>query len=184
MTTILHIPKPKGNSFIAWEHIIKSAVAFTGTYILLFFGTLMMSGKRGGGESLGKNIFIYLTKHPEVQIGLSVFALLVINLYVFFKNRKVKYIVEIQHDENSLQFGLTNLYYSQNMIISVPKNHFQFHIENTVSENDEKRQKIVFRNYQEGKIIGEIDTKHFLWEKHLLQLKNMISELNVYRMKV
>lgn len=163
---------------------MKSAVAFIGTFAMLFFGP-MMAGSRNRGmdaeNSLSYKIIHYLIEHPEVQIGLSVVAVVITNCYILIKNQTVKYIVKIEFDERAIRMELTNLYYTKRKQIEIPATHFEFYIENSVTGDNEKRQKIVFRNTVDQSIIGEINTKHFLWSEHLLQLKNVILELNEYR---
>lgn len=76
---------------------------------------------------------------------------------------------------------LTNLYDSKKQQIEIPSNNFEFYIENSVIEDNEKIQKIIFRNTIENRIIGEIITKDFFWSEHMIQLKNVIQELEQYR---
>jgi hypothetical protein len=75
------------------------------------------------------------------------------------------------------------LYFSKKQQIEIPIVNFDFYVENSVTEDNEKRQKIVFRNTKENKIVGEINPKHFLWSEHLVQLKNVIQVLEQYRKK-
>jgi len=184
MKKVLEISRPKSNSYIIWEHLMKSAVAFIGTFAMLFFGP-MMAGSRSRGvdaeDRLSFKIIQYLIEHPEVQIGLSVFAVVILNIYIIFKNQKIKYIVKIEYDDSVIQMELTNLYYSKKQQIEIPTKDFEFYIENSVTEDNEKRQKIVFRNTLENRTVGEINTKHFFWSDHMIQLRNVIQELEQYR---
>lgn len=184
MNKFLDITKPESNSFIIWEHLMKSAVAFIGTFAMLFFGPMMLGSSRGGNNSensLSYQLIEYFIKHPEVQIGLSLLAVVIMNGYIFYKNRKVKYIVKIEQDAPVIRLELTNLYFSRRTQVEILATDFEFTVENSVSENNEKRQKIIFRNKIDNKTIGEIDPKHFLWSEHLVQLKNMIRELDQFR---
>jgi hypothetical protein len=182
MKTILKINKPKSNSFIIWEHLLKSAVAFIGTFALLFWGPLFLGSKRRRNEDgVGKDVFIYFIEHPEVTIGLSFVAVLINNFYIYHKNRKTKYIVKIDHDESTVNMELTNLYYTTKQLVEISKKDFGFNIENSVSDSNEKRQKIVFKNISDNTILGEIDTKYFFWAEYMVQLKNVIVELGEYR---
>ncbi|MEZ4924490.1 MAG: hypothetical protein R2780_15080 [Crocinitomicaceae bacterium] len=42
MSEILKITKPKDNSHIFWSHAIKSVLAFSGTFAILFFVPLIL----------------------------------------------------------------------------------------------------------------------------------------------
>jgi hypothetical protein len=183
---ILEIARPKRNNFIIWEHLIKSTVAFTGTFAMLFFGPLMAGSKGNDGDtenSLVLQIILYVINHPEIPIGLSALAVVIANVYIVFKNQQIKYIVKIEYDESKIQLELTNLYYTKRQQIEIPTADFEFYFEDSITEDHEKLQKIVFRNTFENRSIGEINPKHFFWSEHLIQVKNVIQELKEYRKK-
>lgn len=153
---------------------------------MLFFGPLLLGSRSRTGEvedSLSFNLIQYLFEHPEVQIGLSVLAVVFINIYIVFKNQKMKYIVKMEYDDSVIQMELTNLYYSKKQLVETPTKDFEFFIENSVSDDNEKHQKIVFRNALENNILGEINLQHFFWSEELVQLKNLIKELEQFRKK-
>ncbi len=183
MKKLLETPKPQSNSFIIWEHLLKSAVAFIGTFAMLFFGPMMLGRSRSvnGEDSLTFKFVQYLIEHPEIQIGLSVLAVLITNFYIFIKNKKIKYIIKIEQDEKTIRIELTNLYYTKSKQTEIPKSDFEFYFKNSITQDNEKRQTIVFNNTRDNKIIGEINTKHFFWSEHSLQLRKVINELKEYR---
>lgn len=184
MKTLLNISKPKGRSFIFWEHLLKSVVAFIGTFAMLFFGPMMLGSKSRGVDAedrLSYTIIKFIIEHPEIQIGLSVLAVVIINIYIIFKNHKIKHITHLAHDENHIQIELTNLYFSKTKKVEIPTANFEYSIEKLRTYNNEKRLKIIFRNKSKNTIIGEINPKHSFWSEHLIQLKGMIQELNAYR---
>ncbi len=184
MKTLLEIPKPKSNSFIIWEHVLKSAVAFAGTFALLFFGPIMLGARRKGGDSedsLSYNAVEFILNHPEVHVGASVLAVVIMNLFILVKNRKIKYITKIGIDEDKVQIELVNLYFTRRNQISIPKSDFDFYIKSSVSDDNEKKQTIIFRNTRESRVVGEIKPSHFFWSEQIIQLRNMIGELKDYR---
>lgn len=186
MNVVLEILKPKSNSFILWEHLLKSAVAFVGTFAMLFFGPLMLGSRNRSGNSensLSYIIIEYFIEHPEVKIGISVLALVAMNIYVFVKNQKVNYIVKIASDANVINLTLTNMYFSKMKQIEIPLSDFEFYLESKVSDNTEKKQKLVFKRRSENNTIGEINPKHFFWADHLLQVRNVMHELKTYRVE-
>lgn len=183
MKKLLEIPKPQSNSFIIWEHLIKSAVAFIGTFALLFFGPMMLGRRRNvnGEDSLTFKLVQYIIEHPEIQVGISVLAVLFTNFYIIIKNKKIKYIIKIEQGEETIRMELTNLYYTKSQQIEISKSDFEFYFENSVTRDNEKRQTIVFNNKRDNKTIGEINTQHFFWSEYSLQLRKVIHELKEYR---
>lgn len=183
MKKLLDIPKPQSNSFIIWEHLLKSAVAFIGTFALLFFGPMMLgrSTRVNGEDGLSFKIVQYLIEHPEIQVGLSILAILIANFYILIKNKKIKYIVKIEQDEKAIILHLTNLYYTKSRLIEISNSDFEFYFKNSVTQDNEKRQTIVFNKKRDNKTIGEINTKHFFWSEHRIQIMKVINELKPYR---
>ena len=93
MKTLLEIKKPSSKSFIVWEHVLVSAVTFTGTFILLFFGPMFLNSRSRNHDSSndpGISIIEYLFNHPAVYFGLTVLAVIIANVYIFIKNQKFK----------------------------------------------------------------------------------------------
>jgi hypothetical protein len=106
MKKILEIPRPKSNSFIVWEHLMKSAIAFTGTFAMLFFGPIIFGGRKSAYRnndhfvtSIIKNLF----DHPLLYFGLCVLAVAIINAYIVYTNRKIKYTTKIEFDDEKIQ---------------------------------------------------------------------------------
>jgi len=112
LETLLNIPKPKDKSHIFWEHAIKTAVSFVGAYALLFWGPMLLDGKRGD-HTLTKNFLFYLVKHPEVHILLSLAFCLGFNLYTYINNSKKKCIVGVEVDDVKYVLTITNLYFNK-----------------------------------------------------------------------
>jgi hypothetical protein len=180
----LKIAKPKDKSFILWEHLLKSAVFFVGTYALLFFAPLFLDAKThdsNRSEGIGINIFFFLNKHPEIQLGICLIAVIFINLYVIKKNSSIKYITQIEHDSATIYFQITNLYFTKNQNINIPLTEFEFYFEHTITGNNQKKQKIIFKNSVNNQTIGEINPDHFFWSNHKIQIRNMMEDLNEYR---
>ncbi len=186
MKTLLEIKKPSSKSFIVWEHVLVSAVTFTGTFILLFFGPMFLSSrsrKHDSSNDPGISIIEYLFNHPAVYFGLTVLAVIIANVYIFIKNQKTNYIVKIERDEQQIRFELTNLYFSKHQLQVLDLNNFEFYFESKVSQDDDKQQRIIFRNKTENLTIGEIIPKHFIWNEQILKLKAALSELQGFKGK-
>lgn len=183
--TILNIPPPKNKTFIVWEHAMKSAVAFIGTFAMLFFGPMLLEARSRdtSTDSLGAQLVFYLIDHPEVQFGLSILAVVICNVYLIWRNRKMKYIVGITKDDNVLELQLTNLYYSKTTPIQVDLTNVEIKLESKVSSSNEKKQRIFFRRKNDTAIIGEMDLRYLFWSENLPQLKFMLQELEAYRVK-
>lgn len=185
MKKLLQIDKPKRNTFIIWDHVIKSAVAFVGTFALMFFGPMFLGGKRrrsGDYEnSLSYQLIVYINEHPEVHVGASILAVIVYNIYLVIKNSKSKYISSVSVSESEVILGRTNLYFSKFEEIIVPIQNFQFILEKKVNSSNEKKSIIIFKDINQSKEIGRILPDHFAWEEKLIQIKNMIAELKEFR---
>jgi hypothetical protein len=145
----------------------------------------MIAGSKNKGagseDSLSFKVIQYLFEHPEVYIGLSALAVVIANSYIVFKNQKIKYIAEIARNENSIQLEIVNLYYTKRQVAEIPTVDFEFYVENSTTNSNEKRQKIIFRDKLNNKTVGEINPKHFFWSDHLIQLRTVIQELKEYR---
>ncbi|XOV68187.1 MAG: hypothetical protein ACFHU9_03235 [Fluviicola sp.] len=175
---------PKNNGFIFWEHALKSTVAFVATFALLFFGPLMLGSRNRGGNSkdgLTYQIISFVLEHPEVHVGALFAALLIMNGYIFYKNRKVKYIRKVAFDSDEVKIELTNLYFSKTKKVVIPSSHFEFYIKNTVNLDNDKKQEVIFRNKRSNEVIGIIKPKHFFWSEQLVQLRSLILALKGYR---
>ncbi|TSJ42416.1 hypothetical protein [Fluviicola chungangensis] len=59
--------------------------------------------------------------------------------------------------------------------IRVPLEELSYRIENKVTRENEKKQKIKFMNHKALEMIGIIDTKHFFWADKLRAVKSMDS---------
>lgn len=180
MKTLLFIPKPESNGFIVWEHTLKTVVMFVGAFAMLFFGPMFLevkSGQRSDENSLGLQIVVFLIENPLVQIGLSLLAALIYNIYTVAVNRKVQYVVQLDATEDTAIIHLTNLYYSKFKIIQLPLKELSFKIENKVTRENERKQKLKFTNHSTLESIGIIDTKHFFWSDKLREIKAMLRAL-------
>lgn len=131
----------------------------------------------------GISIIEYLFNHPAVYFGLTVLAVIIANVYIFIKNQKTTSIVKIELDEQQIRFELTNLYFSKQQFQALDLNNFEFFFETKVSQDDDKQQRIVFRNKAENSTIGEIIPKHFIWNEQILSLKSALSELQEFKGK-
>lgn len=157
---------------------------FVGTFAMLFFGPMFLEGRSHHGSNengLGYYIIAFLLKHPDVQIGISILAALIYNGYTFVVNRKVQYVVQIHLVKDSVEVHLTNLYYSKMQKVHVSLAEFSYKIENKISRENEKKQKITFINQVTGEVIGIIDTKHFFWAENLREIRSMMKELKPLR---
>jgi len=186
MNTILEIKKPSSKSFIVWEHVMISSVTFTGTFILLFFGPMFLSSKSRNHDSSndpGISIIEYLSNHPVVYFGLTVLAVIIANVYIIMKNQKTKYIVKIEQDDHIMRFELTNLYFTKFERKELEKNDFEFYFETKVSQDEDKQQRIIFRNKTANSTVGEIIPKHFIWNEQIIRVKNLLIELQAFKVK-
>jgi hypothetical protein len=75
------------------------------------------------------------------------------------------------------------LYFSKHQLQVLDLNNFEFYFESKVSQDDDKQQRIIFRNKNENSMIGEIIPKHFIWNEQILTLKAALSELHAYKGK-
>lgn len=183
MKTLLFIPRPKSNSFIIWEHTLKTVVMFVGTFAMLFFGPMFLEGRSHHGSNengLGYYIVAFLIKHPDVQIGISILAALIYNAYTFVVNRKVQYVIKVDVTENIAEIHLTNLYYNKLKVVQLPLAELSFKIDNNVTRGNEKKQKLKFINQKTQETVGIIDTKHFFWSEKLREIKAMFLELKSF----
>lgn len=184
MKTLLFIPRPESNGFIVWEHTLKTVVMFVGTFAMLFFGPMFLEGRshRMSGENgLGYYIVTFLIENPMVQIGLSAFAALIYNIYTILINRKVQYVIQVDVAEDVVEIHLTNLYYGKLKEIRLPLAEFSWKIENKVTGENEKKQKLKFMNRKTRETIGIIDTKHFFWSEKLRDIKAMLLALKSFQ---
>lgn len=180
LKTILFIPRPKSNGFIIWEHTLKTAVMFVGTFAMLFFGPMFLEGRshRTSDENgLGYYIVTFLLENPLVQIGLSILAALIYNVYTILVNKKVQYVVQMDITGDTAEIHLTNLYYSKLKVIQLPLDELSYRIDNKVTRENEKKQKIKFMNHRTRETIGIIDTKHFFWAEKLREIRAMLLSL-------
>lgn len=185
MKTLLFIPKPESNSFIVWEHTLKTVVMFVGTFAMLFFGPMFLEGRshRSGENGLGYYIVTFLIENPSIQIGLSVLAAFIYNVYTIIVNRKVQYVIQVDVTEEMAEIHLTNLYYSKVKVVRLPLTELSYMIDSKVTRENEKKQKIKFMNHKTLETIGIIDTKHFFWADKLREIKSMILELKSLEVK-
>lgn len=184
MKQLLKIQKPSSNTFIIWEHILKSVVFFVGTFALLFFGPLMLGAKsrwKNGENSFNMNIIEFLLTHPIVYFGASVIAVILCNLYIFVKNKKMKYVVGVKIDNDIIEICLTNLYFSQERKVELSLSDFELNIEQRETEFKEKNQTLIFKNSKTKDIIGKINPKQAIWEDKLIEVKSMLVELKQFR---
>lgn len=146
---------------------------------MLFFGPMLLDGRnhRSGENGLGYYIVVFLLEHPIVQIGVSALAALGYNIYTFIVNRKIKYVVQIHATEDLAEIHLTNLYYSKMKIVQIPLADLSYKIENKVTDNNEKKQKVKFLNLKTSEFVGIIDTKHFFWAENIQAIRAMLLEL-------
>lgn len=182
MKTVLSISQPESNGFIVWEHTLKTVVMFVGTFAMLFFGPMFLEARNRSGENgLGYYIVTFLIENPSVQIGLSVLAAMIYNVYTFWVNKKVQYVVRVDVAEDMVEIHLTNLYYGKLKVIRSPLAELSWKIENKVTGENEKKQKLRFINLKTMGTIGIIDTKHFFWSEKLREIKAMLLALKSFQ---
>jgi soluble cytochrome b562 len=157
---------------------------FVGTFAMLFFGPMLLDGRnhRSGENGLGYYIVVFLLEHPKVQIGISVLTAFGYNIYTFIVNRKIKYIVQVHITADLAEIHLTNLYYSKMKIVQVPLADLSYKIENKVTDNNEKKQKVKFFNQGTSEVVGIIDMKHFFWAENIRAIRTMLAELKSLRL--
>lgn len=187
MKTLLLIPHPGSYNFIIWEHALKTVVMFVGTFAMLFFGPMFLESRshhEANENGLGYYIVVFLIENPAVQIGISIFAALIYNIYTFVANRKIQYVVQIHVVGDLAEIHLTNLYYSKMKIVEMPVADLSYKIENKVTRENEKKQKLKFINRTTTEVIGTIDTKHFFWSEKLREIKAMLLELKSFQQQL
>lgn len=181
MNTILNIKTPKNNSHIYWEHAIKSAVGFVGTFILLFFGPMFLSGRRSyHGDSENNLTYIILTfllEHTEVHIGASILVALIWNILIIRSNSKIHYVKRISYDEKHVQFELTNMYFKKTTAASIPIEDLEYELRTKNSDDGDKNTTLVFVNKKTKEIIGMIKPSHPNWSKQLREIRESLTEL-------
>ena len=184
MKSILQIHKPENSSHIIWEHLIKSALAFSGTFALLFFGPLLLSAKsrrrpyRDEDTSLELDIISYLLEHPEVQIGLCILAVIIYNVYIISKNSKRKYAVSISQDGDNLSIGISNLYYKTVTEHRLPIKDLAYEIKTKTSDAGEKQSTLRFIDRSKNREIAIIKPSHILWSKQIRDIRDSLKKLD------
>lgn len=183
MKRILQITKPSSSIHILWEHVLLSALAFTGTFALLFFGPLLIAGKtqsktlQSSDSDSMQDLILYIVKHPEFSIGLSIFAVVVTNTYLFIKNSKKHYVVSVELDNENIILGKTNLYYRATETISIPLKQLALQLISNKSDSGEKKSSLVFLNSEDNKPLGCINPSHIIWSKQINEIRQAIVEI-------
>ena len=182
MKTILEIKPPTSRSYIFWEHSIKSAVAFVGTFALCFFGPLFLSAKTNkyGSDSENDPGF-YLVKlfidHPEYQIGLSVLAVIIYNIILIVGNSKITNIVSINLEQDQVNFEITNYYFKKVTKVSIPLSELDYEIVSKTMDEANKNTTVYFRNNRTTGVIGRIKPSHPIWSSQLADIRNALAQL-------
>jgi hypothetical protein len=181
MKSILDIRKPKNAIHIFWEHLIKSALAFTGTFAVLFFGPLILSSRRRVGRDSendpGLNFIEFMFEHPEIQIGACILAVLIYNVSIAIKNSRKKYVVGLQLNQSELSIKITNLYYKEVETISTPLENLEYIIRTRNSDDGDKQSSLEFVNKETSTTIGLIKPSHIIWSDQIPAIRSALSEL-------
>jgi hypothetical protein len=184
MNSILKIHKPENTVHILWEHILKSALAFTGTFALLFFGPLLLSGKsrsrhHGNTDNDPGLLFIkFIIEHPEIQFGVSILAVLIYNLIIIKNNSKKNYAVSIDIDNYMVIIGKTNLYYKEVENVSLPLENLTYTLVTKTSDAGEKQSTLRFIDKTNRKIIAAIKPSHIIWNNQVRDIRLALRELD------
>lgn len=162
---------------------MKSVFAFAGMFALILFGPMFLEsrarrGRMGDGKGPAYDFLIYMLSHPEAQYLTCCLAVVAYNLYLVFKNTRKKYVVSLCLEDETMEIGLTNLYYKNTVIERIPVSDLSYTIESKTSkDNNEKKQTLKFLNRSNGTVIGLIKPKHFIWNENILMVKNALREL-------
>lgn len=184
MKNLLKIHKPENSVHILWEHLIKSALAFTGTFALLFFGPLLLSGKsrsrhHGNNDNDPGLLFIkFIIEHPEIQVGVSVLAVLIYNLIIIKKNISRKYAISVDISDDTVIIGKTNLYYKDVANASLPLKNLTYEIATKTSDAGEKQSTLRFIDKTNREVIAIIKPSHIIWSNQVRDIRNALKELD------
>lgn len=173
---LLNIPKPKNNNHIVWEHVMKTVVSFVGAYALLFFGPMLLGGRRGNG--IGKDIVFYLVKHGEVHLLISLLICILYNAYTYIKNSKVNCVVGVQYESGHFDLKLTDRYFRKLHSIRIEAAKLKVEFEKNPDEEGRPKTKgILFRDLSTQRVIGKIVPSHLFWSESLLEVRSCLAEI-------
>ncbi len=180
MKQLLKIPLPGNATHIVWEHLLKSAVAFVGTFALLFFGPMLLTSKRHHRHSEfdpGLSLVKFILEHPIVHFGGSALVMIITNIILIRKNRRVDYVIGMETDEKEIRLHLTDLRCKRQKSLQLPIALLGCTIRTKITDDDKKRT-LIFSNTATKNPIGTILPDHIIWSEHTIQLRNMLKKLD------
>ncbi len=120
---LFNVNIPFSRTSLFWEHALKSAFGFIGTYVLILFGPTILAGKHKGIlTEIAASGFDLAAEEPLTVVMLSTVATVFYNYFIWHKNAQFVRIekVALLEDKTLLEFTLTNFNSPQRRIIQVP----------------------------------------------------------------
>ncbi|MEO9532875.1 MAG: hypothetical protein ABJG68_15090 [Crocinitomicaceae bacterium] len=179
MQEILSIPQPKNNQHIFWEHAIKTVFSTLITYAILFFVPIIMFGREKNSDYIrqkGEEISRYFNETPVMLVIICAIVALLLNLYLYIKNSKTKYIFKIHRKDKNILFNKSNLFYKSTTEESYQLNNVKLLLITSKSESG-KRSTIRFFDTEFSKIIGDLHLDHVLFQSSKKEALKAIQEL-------
>lgn len=180
MRQLFSISRSKDNSHLVWEHLMKSALAFAGTFTATFFGPMMLGARRyspnrGSEDSFTGKIVLFILENPLMNFAICGVILVIYNIVVFRKNSRVEHISSVSMNEIEIEITNVNLRFSKQKTIRIKKTDCTIEFNMKEDEFGEKFKKIKF--FENEKLIGFINPKNHFWNEKLPEIQRMINEL-------
>lgn len=192
MKTLLSLPLPSRTSSIILEHLLFSLACGSGLFALAFFGP-------SDADIMIWMTDYFLTDHPDRGLMVLGCLIVVVNLYIIFKNSRKHHIVGIQYDDDHhiFHFDLISMYSNRAKQVSIPKQELGYgphHKSSFLLGNSPKEfggediwRKSYIRFYHENKYdttqeeIGRIDPEGIIWQGENRLLRKTFAMLKQVR---
>lgn len=158
------------------EHAMLFVVAFISTYALSIFLPMLLGGRRRS-ESAGE-LLVFIAEHQmEVLISSLVLAV-IINLFIFYRNRSKAQAVTIEFDDKAKMMRLTyKAYYGKQLrSYDIPYDELVFAVNN-------KKQRFLGYKYTVIEFrhktvpVCILDTSNTLWDRESRMTWEIIEKL-------
>lgn len=186
MKIIFNVPQPKNSSHIIWRHATTSVMAFVGTFAFLIFGPMLTEAKTKNHDSLinSRELIGWMSGNTEITYLTCFLIAIIANIFVYRKNSKCKYVQRISVSNNQVHFLLVDLMFKTSLDYAIAINELEVKIKSEEEGERMKTKKISFYKINEGKPFAEILTNHFIWEKHVAEMKFALKSLHQLGVKV
>lgn len=182
MISILTIPKPRSKQYVVWEHLLKSAVAFTGTFALLFFGPLFLAPRSRHLSSQDEvppsiSFLEYMLEHPMVQIGICIVVVIIYNVRIFLSNNQRTAVIFIGLQDDQIEIRTSDRYFRGEQKLQIPLEQFGFQIVAKADDSGDGSSEVHFIQTSSNKILGKIQTSHAIWNAHIPTIREALKAL-------